>query len=139
MRLALLGNAIVLYAVSACGPGCAARVSPHRRPHPVEEVVRAENVRAARNASKPLAPKPVAQVVNFENTPQDQTWTVTGWGKTQADAEQVALDNACKEVNNSLGRQDVHWRPSADFVDHNLVKGRKTGLENVPPGLEDLP
>jgi hypothetical protein len=54
------------------------------------------------------------------------TWTVTAWGKTQQDGNEVALDKAVKELDDYLARQDppVHWKPSRDWVAKNLVKSR---------------
>jgi hypothetical protein len=54
------------------------------------------------------------------------SWTVTAWGKTPQDGNEVALDKALKEVESYLARQDppVHWKPSRDWVDRNLVKTR---------------
>ncbi len=158
MRLALIGGAVVLCAV-AVGLHTARHHRPHLRPpQPVAQVVRAENpvgpirprsrpervqpvaqvvgddnVCPARNVIPPPAP-PVAQVVNLENTPKDHTWTVEGWGKTEADAEQVALDKACAKVGDFLKHQDppIQWHPSRDFVDRNLVKERKPEAKELP-------
>jgi hypothetical protein len=60
------------------------------------------------------------------------TWTITAWGKTVQDGNEVALDSAREEVEDYLARQSppVHWKPSRDWVDKNLVKTRHQEVKN---------
>ena len=64
--------------------------------------------------------------VSAAGDPKYPTWTVTAWGKTVQDGNEVALDRAREEVEDYLARQSppVHWKPSRDWVDKNLVKTR---------------
>jgi hypothetical protein len=59
-------------------------------------------------------------------------WTVTAWGKTPQDGNEVALETAREEVHDYLARQDppVQWNPSRDWVDKNLVKTRHQEVKN---------
>lgn len=59
------------------------------------------------------------------------SWTITAWGKSVQDADEVALGKAVREVNEYLARQNppVEWRPSPDWVNKNLVKSRVTPKE----------
>ena len=60
------------------------------------------------------------------------TWTITAWGKTPQDGNEVALETAREEVREYLTRQDpgVQWTPSRDWVDKNLVKTRHQEVKN---------
>lgn len=112
MRLALIGSAVVL-CVAAVGVRyqlCAAQ-PPHRLPRHRPEAVR------------------------FDQSPQERTWTVSGWGKTVEDANQVAADNARRKVCTYLAKQDppIHWQPSADYVRQDLIK------QWSQPEVKDLP
>ena len=62
------------------------------------------------------------------------SWTITAWGKTVQDGNEVALDKAQKEFESFLARQDppVHWKPARDWIDQNLVKSRHQEVKNLP-------
>ena len=79
-------------------------------------------VAGARAATEGAAvPKPR---VSAGGDPKYPSWTITAWGKTVQDGEEVALDRAREEVEDYLARQNppVHWKPSRHWIDKNLVK-----------------
>jgi hypothetical protein len=58
--------------------------------------------------------------------------TVDGWGETPADAEQMALENARREV---LRDYPLEWKPSLKYIDKKLIKDRSK-LEDTEEPLK---
>jgi hypothetical protein len=108
MRLALIGTAVVLCAV-AVGVRAHRHAGPrHRPPQQVAQAL-VPRGRQVKELPREQIKEPIKEPTS---------WTVTGWGKSVEDANQVAAENARKAVSDYLDHQQppIRWRPSTDYV-----------------------
>jgi hypothetical protein len=83
------------------------------------------------------APAPAAQRAKAQPKPAEviRSWTVDGWGETPADARQMALERARRELLASFDHA-LEWKPNLQYIDKNLVKD-STSLEDSEEPLKD--
>jgi hypothetical protein len=85
--------------------------------------LRSRNMQRAFAARRP-APE---STIKANNDAKNPGWTVTGRGKTLADAEQVAMEDAYHSVVNYVERDlpAPRWVPSSDYVFQRMLKSKQ--------------
>jgi hypothetical protein len=58
---------------------------------------------------------------------------VDGWGETEADAKQMALENARREL---LRAWPLEWKPNLSYITKKLIKGNGERLEDTEEPLK---
>src|SRR5207244_4417288 len=88
---------------------------------------------AAKKAKKDAQ---AAKSATVEKKADAQTWTVEGWGKTQQDAEKMAVNKARVKVIAYLQGLDppLAWSPSLEYVRKNLLSNKTP----EPLGQQDV-
>jgi hypothetical protein len=107
MRAIGLTSLVILWLL-ASGPGV------HANGRMFKKVVRPPAGPAQRANSKP------------REAERNLSWPVDGWGETPADAEQMALENARRDVLSFFALRDhpLEWKPNLNYIDTNLIKNR---------------
>jgi hypothetical protein len=93
-------------------------------------------------AEKKKAPDRLAARIEL-NSPGTvrETWEVSGYGTNPKEAEPMALQEAREKVLDYLAGQNppFRWKPDLDYVQTNLVKGKKEQDAKVDiPGMKEV-
>jgi hypothetical protein len=81
----------------------------------------------AKQAKKAKKDAQAAKTTAADKKADAQTWTFEGWGKTQLDAENMALKKAQATINTYLQglKPPFAWSPSLEYVHKNLFSKKE--------------